>query len=190
MATNETQSDKQKTRKTESEVPAGFDTRVGRERGDGWLKKTAGQVIVGRLLGRFGMKGQTNDDGSVRVFYQVQLAEGCKMVKDGKEVEGVFAMWQNPDNKDDKQEVVLTAGQIVNIDEHKALEDLGPYTRNGGIYDVWMKYLAEDPIPGKKNRTFWRMKGPHLKTIKPATRRPDADTLQEAVTEGEDNIPF
>src|SRR5687768_14863202 len=62
--------------KTKDETPQGFDTRVGRERGDGWLKKTPGQVIVGRLLGRHSMKNQRNDDGTYRVFYQVRLLDG------------------------------------------------------------------------------------------------------------------
>lgn len=144
----------------DDEVPSGFTERVGREKGDGWLIKNEGTVVHGRLLGRFQMK-QKNDDGDYRVYYQVKLMTSCK------------AMWQDPEDKEKKEERQLPVGAILNIDEHTALEDLGPRTRDGGIYDVWWKYVNKSKLPGGGNRTFWNLKGPLLKVIKAPTRHPD-----------------
>jgi len=159
-----------KDKRQDEEVPAGFNQRVGRERGDGWLSKSEGQVIQGRLLGRFTMKGQVNDDGTFRVFYQIKLDKGCSYVKEGTRFDGVRANITD-DNKE-KREVILTAGQVLNVDEHKALEDLSPFTRDGGVYDVWFKYVRESKLPGRGNRTFWELKGPNIKTIEPAKYAP------------------
>jgi len=185
--------EKQDKRAPDDEVPAGFDVRVGRERGDGWLAKTPGQVITGRLLGRFRMKGQMNDDGTERVFYQIKLGKGCSYGAGGDSKPGVRAN-QTDENKE-KHEVILQEGQILNVDEHKALEEMSPFTRDGGIYDVWFKYVRESPIPGKGNRTFWEVKGPMLKTIQPAKHAPRADVVapaksSQATEVAEDDIPF
>lgn len=177
----------------EDDVPAGFDTRVGRERGDGWLLKSEGQVVQGRLLGRFYMKGQQNDDGTTRVFYQIKLDKGCIYMKNGERIEGVRANFTDPESKE-KSEVILKPGQILNVDEHKALEDLSPFTRDGGTYDVWFKYLRESPIPGRGNRTFWELKGPHIKTISQAKHAPRPDVAPTAGAKSADveesDIPF
>jgi len=142
------------------EIPAGFTERVGRERGDGWLIKFEGAVVHGRLLGRFQMK-QVNDDGDYRVYYQVRLMKPAK------------AQWVDPENKAHREERILAIGQILNIDEHTALEDLGPRTRDGGIYDVWWKYIDKSKLPGAGNRTFWNVKGPLLHVVKSPTRAAD-----------------
>lgn len=162
------------SKELKNEVPKGFDVRVGRERGDGWLKKSAGLVVFGRLLGRYIMKGHENDDGTARVFYQIRLGEGSQ----------VSAVFQDEETKE-KKEVILTEGKILNVDEHKALEDLEAYAKDGGVYDVWMKYVEQRKMSGKGNRTFWDMKGPFLKTIKPG--RPHAEARR---VETEEEIPF
>ncbi len=176
--------------KESSNLPKGFDTRVGRAKGDGWLKKVPGVVIIGRLQGRYEMKGQQNDDGSYRVFYQVQLQAGSGVFgKDGKPASTtVPASAKNPET-DEKMEVELSEGQVVNIDEHKALEDLADYCGNGGIYDVYIRYVSQDPIPGKGKKTFWQVDGPHLRTIKAGTVR---HVQRSAVPVGQDDrdIPF
>jgi len=187
-------SDEKKPREgADNDVPAGFDVRVGRERGDGWLQKTPGQVIIGRLLGHYTMKGQMNDDGSYRSFYQVRLGAGCSFVDGGKSVPGAKAVFQDEDKE--KFDVILTEGQILNVDAHKALEDLSPYTRDGGVYDVWFKYIAEEPVKGgRRNQTYWRLKGPVLKTLRPPKHAPrpmsTAPRGERNNDVGEDDIPF
>jgi len=187
-----TDSDSKGDKKTDNEVPSGFDTRVGRERGDGWLTKSAGQVVTGRLLGRHTMKGQVNDDGTFRTFYQIKIAkESCFIDSNGKSQPGVKAIFQDEDKE--KHEVILSEGQILNVDEHKALEELSPYTRDGGVYDVWFKYISEDKLPrsGRRNATFWRLKGPFLKTLRPAKYAPrPAESNRAAPEIAEDDIPF
>lgn len=152
------------------EAPAGFDTRVGREQGKGWLTKEAGAVVTGRLLGRFIMKGSTGDDGKFRAFYQIQLTGAHGVTKDGK-VTPLNGTARDPDDRTENVEITFDDGDIINIGEHKALEDLSPYTRDGGTYDVHITYLGEEKI-GNTRRTFWACKGPFLKTVKPATRSP------------------
>ncbi len=156
-----------------SEVPAGFDTKVGRERGDGWFIKEAGAILHGRLLGRF-LGKQQDDDGKYQAVYQVKVITPCK------------AMFT--DDKKEKHEVMLEKGQIVNIGEHKALEDLAPYAADGGVYDVWIQYISEDPIPGTK-RTFWKVQGPNLKTLR-AARRPHQAVVGDRPVEDNSEIPF
>ena len=181
-------------KKEDDDVPAGFDQRVGREQGDGWLKKTVGQVIQGRLLGLFTMRGESNknDDGTYRRFFQVKVHKDSYYLdsESGEQVSGVLANWTNPEDKEDRREVTLTHGQIVNIDAHKALEDLEPYVNNGGVYDVWVKYVSEDPLPGRGNKTFWRVKGPHLKTLRPASRPNVVPGQPQANPQNMDDIPF
>jgi hypothetical protein len=183
--------DKKKERDTDNEVPSGFDTRVGRERGDGWLAKSAGQVVTGRLLGRHVMKGQVNDDGTFRTFYQIKIGKESSFLDSSNKIHpGVKAIFQDEDKE--KHEVILIEGQILNVDEHKALEELAPYTRDGGVYDVWFKYLSEDKLTrGRRNATFWRLKGPFLKTLRPAKYAPRPAESNRATPEiGEDDIPF
>lgn len=176
--------------------PKGFDIKVGQEQGDGWLVKTSGQVIIGRMLGRYAMRGVTKKDGSARVFYQFLLMAGCTYVRGGKTLPGVLA---NQKDESGKAEVVLGVGKVVNVDEHKTIEELGPYTRNGGVYNVWFRYVEKKGLARGGGESFWMLEGPHLQPVKPATRKPDPEpydtatnrqsqTHNEEVPEGE--IPF
>lgn len=159
----------------ETEVPKGFDVKVGRERGDGWITKKPGAILHGRLLGRY-LGKQQDDDGNYQAVYQVKVITPC---------EAVFT-----DDAKVKHNVTLEKGQIVNVGEHKALEDLAPYCSDGGVYNVWAQYISEDPIPGTK-RTFWKVKGPFLETLRPARHAPTQVAPVKAgpgTTEGD--IPF
>jgi hypothetical protein len=123
-------------------VPDGFDINVGRQMADGWARKGKGFIIQGRLLGRV-----SNDD---KAYYQVALQKPC-FATTGK--------------GDEVQEVTLNEGQIVNVDESKALEDLNKYSSNGGIYDVWIMYGEKQQLP--KGGSFWPVvNGPRVKMIK------------------------
>lgn len=184
---NEKNGEKNNEKVKDDELPAGFDTRVGREQGEGWLVKAPGAVVCGRLIGRFVMKGMKDDDGNYRAFYQVKL-DSRAGIFDGKKKVGPLTGTRKDDAKND-EDVVFQDGDIVNIGEHKALEDLSPFTRDGGTYDVWFKYLNEEKLQGRGNRTFWQLKGPALATIKPATKRPGPEpSLRPDMPESE--IPF
>jgi hypothetical protein len=129
-----------------SDIPSGFDISAGRVMGDGWAKKEKGNIICGRLLGRHAME----DD---RAFYQVELSYPCKAFQ-GK--------------GDDTQEVTLQKGDVVNIDESKAVQGMRKYIQfmdHGGVYDVWIKYGEKQKLDG--GNTFWPIEnGPRLKEVK------------------------
>lgn len=124
-------------------IPDGFDIMAGRELADGWAMKAKDNVIQGRLIGRFTM-------GDDRAFYQVKLDKPCKaFVGRG----------------DETQETVLQAGQLVNVDESKAMDDLRKYAENGGTYDVWIMYGEKQKLEG--GNTFWPIvNGPRVKQVK------------------------
>lgn len=126
-------------------APDGFDISAGRTMGDGWMKKEKDNTVFGRLMGRHEL-----DD---RAFYQVKLNAPCKATTGkGEEI----------------KDVTLQAGQIVNVDESKALQDLKKYARymdHGGVYDVWIKLGDKVKLDG--GNTFWPViDGPRLKQIK------------------------
>lgn len=160
-------------------APEGFDVNVGRQLGDGWVKKGEGVEVCGRLLGRF-IGNQQDDDGVYQAFYQIKLLTDCPATVKDKETK-------------ESKDVTLTKGQIINVGEHKALEDLSPKTRDGGVYDVWFKYIKQDKVQGTR-RTFWVVDGPRLRVIKPAQHAPLPETIKRgtanvAPTEDGD-IPF
>jgi hypothetical protein len=124
-------------------VPDGFDIMAGRELADGWAKKEKGNVIQGRLVGRFKM-------GEDRFFYQIKLDKETKAIT-GK--------------GDDTSEVVLKKGQMVNVDESKAMEDLRKYSDNGGVYNVWIMYGEKAKLPD--GGSFWPIvNGPRVQMVK------------------------
>jgi hypothetical protein len=143
--------------KVASDIPEGFDVHVGRERGDGWAKKEPGNTIMGRLLGRYSFRGE---DGRPRAYYQVRLMGNAR------------AEIPNPEDEDgDNLDVVLEEGNVINIDETASLSDLGSYTEDGGIYDVWFRF--GEKVKHKGGKTLWRIDGPKLRVVKPAPRRKD-----------------
>lgn len=129
-------------------APEGFDIKIGRERGDGWLAKKEGVVVMGRLLGRHEFKGK---GGKMRGFYQILLSQGTTaMVTDPDDEEAVSV------------EMELKEGQILNVDEIKKLEDLRPYVKDGGTYDVWFALGAKIDIG---ENSMWKVYGPQLKIV-------------------------
>lgn len=131
------------TDKNETNIPDGFDIMAGRELADGWAKKEKGNVIQGRLLGRFTM-------GEDRSFYQIKLDKPTKAIAG---------------RGDETQEVTLEAGKLVNVDESKAMEDLRKYAESGGVYDVWIMYGDKQKTPD--GGSFWPIvNGPRAKQVK------------------------
>lgn len=117
------------------EAPEGFTETVSTtERGAGWVIKKEGVIVQGRLLGRQEMS-KTGRDGSARAFYRVKLQRDCLCVV-GK--------------GDDSQEATIVPGEVVNVDESYALQELEPRTRDGGVYDVWIRYGKQD-----EDSKFW-----------------------------------
>lgn len=157
----------------DKDIPDGFDVSVGRDLGDGWIKKGPGVTVQGRLLGRF-IGNQKDDDGVYQAFYQIQLHKPCPATRKNKETKI-------------SEDVNLEPGQIVNVGEHKALEDLSPRTRDGGQYDVWFKYVEQQAISGSR-RTFWVVKGPRLHVVKPPTHAPLPEAAQRVAAT--DDNPF
>jgi len=138
-----------------SDAPDGFDISAGRVLADGWAIKEKDNVICGRLLGRNSM----NDD---RAFYQIKLTHSCKALT-GK--------------GDDTISVVLQPGNVVNVDESKAMDGMRKYIQymeHGGLYDVWIKYGEKQKLDG--GNTFWPIvDGPRLKEVK-KPKLPVSDT--------------
>lgn len=150
-----------KTRGTKGhdfDAPDGFDINIERERGEGWIKKEEGNVVLARILSR---QEYRNKRGKTRAFYQLQLLQeaACQV--------------PNPDFNEEAEEdsenpsmidKVLSEGAIVNCDEFKKLEDLKPYTKDGGVYDVWFAIGEKIELDG--GNSMWTVKGPRLKVVK------------------------
>lgn len=140
------------------EIPEGFTINAGRERGDGWVVKEDGNQVMGRLLGRQTYKTKR---GKTRAFYQIKLAASCMA-----EVENPDFNEEADEDEDNKARIreELEAGQIVNVDEFKKLEDLEPYCKDGGVYDVW--FVMGGKIEIGDDQTMWTLKaGPRLRVI-------------------------
>lgn len=146
--------DKANGKRAEDDAPPGFDEVVtSSSRADGWAKKGEGFVIQGRLISRTTMREQDRD-GKRRSFYTIELqAKAAATTGKG----------------DDVEDVTLEPGDLINVDESAALEDLEPRTRDGGVYDVWIKYGKQQESSKKGQKGFWPATI-RLRTIKPATR--------------------
>ncbi len=124
--------------------PEGFDINLGRAQGDGWIEKEPGTVVHGRLLGQFEIPGQNK--GELQKIYQVKLFSPCKA-----------SVGKGEENKT----INLEIGQILNVHETKAIEDLSTKCGDGGTYDVWFKYVDQNP-----KTKFWSVIGPKVKVVK------------------------
>jgi hypothetical protein len=119
---------------------------VTAERADGWFQPQPGAWLLGRLLGRFEM-----NDGE-RAFYQVKVQSASAQMMTGK--------------GDDARSVKVEKGNVVAVDERKALEILRPYAESDGIYSVLIQSVSKDEIKGGKS--FWRFVT-KCKALKPPT---------------------
>lgn len=134
------------------QAPKDFTLNVGRDRGDGWAMKVEGNEIEGRLVGRASYRDKST--GKERSFYQIKLHRPCAAV-----------IPEDPENPDsDTVEGELPKDAIVNVDETAKLSDLAPYTKDGGVYNVWMAYGEKQNLGG--GRTMWQVFGPKLQVVR------------------------
>lgn len=159
--------------------PEGFTIKAEKMRGDGWVKKEAGNTIHGRLIGMF---YKDSDDGPKPVFY-IRIKEPCLCtVGKGEET----------------AEEILEKGAVVNA-EGAVFADLERYIGNGGVYDVWFKYKGKEKIKG--GRTMWQGDGPYLNELKAPQAGWEQKLLSQAKAlkaqaagkqagTGDDDIPF
>lgn len=162
---------KESATRPRTEAPDGFDEVVSSsDRADGWVAKKEGAIVQGRLIGRTEMN-KTNRDGSPRAFYRIELQQDCECVVGTGE---------------ESKLLTLTRGDMVNVDESMALQDLEPRTRDGGVYDVWIRYGKQD-----EQSKFWpadirlrviqdptreaTRRQPTRRAVQPTTRRRDYD---------------
>lgn len=135
--------------------PDGFTINVGRERGDGWVKKEEGNIVQGRLLGRHTYTSR----GKKRAYYQVKLARPCKAEIENpdwnEEMEG--------DEVPERITATLDEGSIVNLDETTKLADLETHVSSGGVYDVWLVFGNKMDIGN--GQTMWTVTGPRLRVV-------------------------
>jgi len=131
--------------------PDGFDINAELTRADGWAVKGEGYTIQGRLLNRQEFRG---GDGKMRAFYSVLLHRKCKAV-----------IGQG----DEANEGWLEKGQTVNVDDSAALGQLESRAKDGGVYDVWIRYGEKERLRGKAGQTFWPAEV-RLRMVKPPSR--------------------
>lgn len=155
-STGKNGSKKQSNKSTDEEfsVPEGFSINVGRERGEGWVKKEEGNVIEARIVGRYTYESR----GKKRGYYQLKLLKPCKIEIEDPDFEG-------DSEEDEVPRVTIEAdvGALVNCDETAKLKDLEPFTRNGGTYDVWFVWKAKKDIGG--GQSLWDMAGPKVRVV-------------------------
>lgn len=139
-------------------IPEGFTINAGRERGEGWIVKEEGNTVQGRLIGRQTYKTKR---GKTRAFYQIKLEKPCTI-----EIENPDFNEEADEDEDNPERIKAKGeeGQIVNIDEFKKLEDLEPYTKDGGVYDVW--FQIGEKIEIGDEQTMWTLVGPRLRVVK------------------------
>jgi len=112
-------------------LPEGFRSVVA-ERAAGFYRPTSGVPVQGVLLSRQSKKAK---DGKAKWYYQIRLTEPCV---------GIL--------KKEDGEIELEAGQILNVDESKALEVLSEHVNQGKAV-----FLApEEKVPLENGQSFWR----------------------------------
>lgn len=152
--------------KSNVEIPDGFNINVGRERGDGWVKKEEGNEVLGRLLGRYTYESR----GKKRAYYQIRLLKPCRAE--------VLNPQYDPDNEElmeeekipERLDATLEEGAIVNLDETVKLADLQSRTGDGGVYDMWLVYGKKQDIGD--GQTMWNIVGPRLRLVEKASELP------------------
>lgn len=135
-------------------APDGFTINVGRERGEGWIKKEEGNEVLARIVGRF----TYNLRGKKRAYYQLKLLKACKI-----EVEDPDFSGDGDDDEVPRVTVTADEGALVNCDETAKLAELEGFTRTGGVYDVWFVFKAKKDIGG--GQSMWDMAGPKVRVV-------------------------
>lgn len=118
-------------------IPEGF-TPVSSIRSGAWFKPDLGKPVFGELLGRY-KRRKPNKDGKFGHFYQIMVEKPCPAMK---KVE------------DETEEIELTPGEIISVDERSALEELAPLVESGKRWRVFIQPLDKVPVPGT-SQTVW-----------------------------------
>lgn len=146
-------------------VPEGF-IPVNSQGGGAWFKPEDGETILGELLGRFKRKKSLNAEKEA-FFYQIMVE---KPITAHKKVE------------DESVEVTLQPGEIINMDERSAVEDLASLVESGKRWRVYVEPLDKVPVPGTA-QTVWRFNvgkqeiipGKNEPKVKPASGSPGTE---------------
>jgi hypothetical protein len=157
---------KANTENQEWEAPEGYDINAERTRGEGWIKKEFGNVVNAEILAVHEYK---NKRGKTRQFLQMKLISKAKCQIDNPDFN------EEADEDDDNRamiEVELDEGSTVNCDVFKKLEDIVPYAKNGGKYNVWFVIGKKMDLDG--GNTMWDLAaGPKLRCVKkPSSESP------------------
>lgn len=137
----------------EFEAPEGFTINVGRERGDGWVKKEEGNEVMARIVGRYTYSLR----GKKRAYYQLKLLKPCQIEVEDPDFAG--------DGDEEVPRVTMTAdeGALVNCDETAKLAELEAFTKTGGVYDVWFVFKGKKDIGA--GQSMWDMAGPRVRVV-------------------------
>lgn len=143
------------------DAPEGFTINVGRERGEGWVKKEEGNEVMARIVGRY----TYNLRGKKRAYYQLKLLKPCTI-----EVEDPDYAGDGDDDDIPRVTVKAEEGALVNCDETAKLAELETFTKNGGVYDVWFVFKDKKDIGG--GQSMWDMIGPRVRVVSKPSELP------------------
>ncbi len=149
-------------------IPEGF-IPVNAAGGGAWFQPDLGEAVLGELLGRFRKKKSLSKDKEAW-FYQIMLEKPCPAKK---KVD------------DESVEVNLEPGDLINIDERAALEDLASLPDSGKRWRLFIQPLDKVPIPGTA-QTVWRFNVGKQEII-PGKNEPKVKLKGAA---GAEDIPF
>lgn len=145
--------------------------------GDGqrWWRKEAASVVYGRLLGRF-----ARNDGE-SFYYQIRIGE-YKVLQDLLKRKSVVPYPNAVMGRgDDTKTMTVKPGDVINVDEIKAIQNLAGYVESDGIFDAIVHALEKTKIAG--GHTYWRMESGAI-VVKPAS-----GPVRQPRTAG-DSLPF
>ncbi len=115
-------------------IPEGFDP-VGFSGKLMFAVKSPGAIVRGVLVGYMHKKGLMKANA-----FQIKLTMPC-MVSEKTE-KGAKASTRT-----------AQPGEVVSVDDSKALEDLRKFTADGGRYEVYIKYIEQQPLAN--GQSFW-----------------------------------
>jgi hypothetical protein len=137
MATNTEETTNDHDEAITMDMPDGF-TPLNVSGQQNWVAKDNGVVVKGILKGRF-KRNKIGKNKKETFFYQIKCT-----------IDGVPAIF-------DKEEVTLDKGDLVCVDETKALEGLEKLAADTeSIYEVYIKYLEKVPNQNDPGTSFWR----------------------------------
>lgn len=110
---------------------------------DGYFEPQEGAVVRGILIGRF-ERTKPGPDGKLGHYYQIRLSQMC-----------TAAVEREKDENDEKIPATLMPGQILFMDERKAIEGLKEWADSGRDIEVFVSCGAKIKLDGGK--TFWKM---------------------------------